>query len=277
MIKQLCPLEGVGPDRGPAHRLRQASGQTPATTVSLLLGCALGEAGGEGDGSGGGSVPGDLCGVAVSRGDAQTGEQPFAYFPAQDGDEPAGGGIGGAQAQLDAHGQVPQQRSHHGADEGADCAADGAALGVGGDHLHRGDHPDQRARQSGGALDGEVLPCHQRGREEREFGGGEHPGALGGAGHVQVVGGEAPTRVGAVRGATQRGDGGDLDSGATETFLRSSSPASDGPGGQQEREGGGHDGGEEEREVRSGTEVGHAAFPREAAVEVDAAGRAAGC
>ncbi|MGF6947103.1 hypothetical protein [Streptomyces auratus] len=52
----------------------------------LLLGGAFGEADDEGDGACRGAVCGDLRSVAISRGDAKAGQQPFACLPPQDGE-----------------------------------------------------------------------------------------------------------------------------------------------------------------------------------------------
>ncbi|MFD7089675.1 hypothetical protein ACFV94_18015 [Streptomyces sp. NPDC059896] len=170
----------------------------------------FGETGGEGDGAGGGTVTGDLRGVPVAGGDTQAGQQPLACFTPERGKQTLRSGVRLVEAQFDAHGQVPEHRGHDGADEGPHRAADRTGLGVRRDDLHPGDHPDQAPGQTGCALGVEVLPGHQRGGEQGQFRGAEHHGPLHGPRHVEIVGGEAPARVGAVGSAADRGERRDL-------------------------------------------------------------------
>ncbi len=208
LAQQLLVAEWVGIDAGAGEGLGQTAHGTPARPSGALLGRHLGEAGGQRDSPMRSPVADDLGGALVLLDDPQASEQPLAGLPCEDGGEPAGGGVGGPLAQLDAHGQVPQHGGHHRAGEGTHGAADRAGLGVGGDGLHGGDHPDQDSGQASRlSRPVQVLAGHQGHREQGELGGGEHRGALGGVAHVEVVGGEPPAGVRAVRGAHERRHG----------------------------------------------------------------------
>lgn len=124
---------------------RRRTVRWPARPVALL-GRHLGEAGGQGDGPVYSPLAADLGRALVLLDDAQAGQETFAGLPREEGGESAGGSVGGALTQFDAHGQMPQHGSHHRTGERAHGSADRTRLGVGRDGLYRGDHPDQDTR-----------------------------------------------------------------------------------------------------------------------------------